>query len=104
MGNPDNFGFLQFETNLQEAKCGNVEWPARYILAQIYQAEVAYVEEVGGYSSQLTSLLRDQFCSVANACNVTDLHAVLTTFRTVFEVWIDVDNSATHCVKYGAGK
>merc|ERR1712039_347397 len=104
MGNPDNFGFLQFESDLQKPKCGNVEWPARYVLAQIYQAEVAYVQKVGSYSAQLTTLLRDSFCSVANACNITDLHAVLTTYRDVFKLQIDVDNSATHCVKYGASR
>merc|ERR1712203_20294 len=101
MHNPDNFGFLQFESDPQQPKCGNVEWPARYVLAQIYQAEVAHVQQVGSYSSQLAALLHDSFCSVANACNVTDLHAVLTTYKDVFKVQIDVDNSATRCVKYG---
>jgi len=104
MHNPDNFGFLQFTNHQQEKLCGNVEWPARYVLAQIYQAEVAYVQEVGSYTSQLTTLLRDSFCSVTNACNITDLHEVLTTYRDVFKVQIDVDNSATRCVKYGTDK
>jgi len=104
MHNPDNFGFLQFASNPQEPLCGNIEWPARYVLAQIYQAQVAYVQEVGKYSSQLAPLLQKRYCSVANACNVTDLQAVVTTFKDMFHLKIDVDNSATHCVKYGTSQ
>lgn len=102
MHNPDNFGFLQFATSMEEETCGNVEWPARYVLAQVYQAQVAYVKDVGRYSQSLQPLLAEKYCSVTNGCSINDLTKVLTAYSSNFNFAISVDNSATNCVKYGA--
>jgi len=100
MHNPDTFGFLQFAGADQEPVCGNIQWPARYVLAQIYQAEVAYVQDAGKYSADLKPLFVEKYCSVTNGCNATDLSAVLDMYKDKYNLVIKVDNEATHCVRW----
>merc|ERR1719453_803311 len=60
MHNPDSFGYLQFSPQ-GDKMCRNVQWLARFILAQIYQAEVQYLTNTalgnGSYTPSLKKLL-----------------------------------------------
>merc|ERR1712151_1450689 len=110
MHNPDTSGFLRFSHGDEGAKeCRNVEWPVRYFLAQIYQAQIQYVLRNGAYALSLHELLSSYvdeahntkvpYCSLENGCypsklkiiedNPADLHLMLT-----------VHNQATDCVRY----
>lgn len=100
MHNPDTFGFLQFATDASEPLCGNIEWPARYVLAQVYQAEVAYTQSTGRYASSLPALLRGGYCTIGNGCNATALRKVSTVYSRIYNLEIAVDNDATSCVRY----
>ena len=100
MHNPDRFGFLQFAGPGEEEVCGNVEWPARYVLAQVYQAEVAYVTSMGRYTSDVWSLIRGGYCSIYNGCNSTRLAEAATIYANMYNLRITVDNKAVSCVKY----
>ncbi|CAK9011429.1 unnamed protein product [Durusdinium trenchii] len=99
MHNPDTFGFLQFAQERGEALCGNVEWPARYVLAQIYQAEIAYVQTWGNYTENLWTLLRG-YCTLDNGCSAQSLSKVGSIYSHIFNLKIQVDASATTCVRY----
>lgn len=102
MHNPDTWGFLQFASDSDDVDCLNVEWPVRYVLAQLYQAEVAYAQETGVYTSDVTSLLDDGYCTIANGCNTTDMRTALSLVD-IFTVNVAVDNQATSCVRYAHG-
>jgi len=77
MHNPDNFGYLQFAEGIYGHQCRNILWPARFVLAQLYQAEVQYLSDVklgnGSYTANLDSLLQPNVCMIENACNTTAL-------------------------------
>merc|ERR1712110_791141 len=71
MHNPDNFGYLQFSTR-GDKLCRNVQWLGRFVLAQIYQAEVQYLMSAnlgnGTYTASVAELLAPSVCTIANAC------------------------------------
>ncbi|CAJ1427901.1 unnamed protein product, partial [Effrenium voratum] len=100
MHNPDTFGFLQFAPFGGEELCGNVRWPARYILAQVYQAQVAYAQRFGNYSSRVWPLLGREFCRLDNGCHARTLLQVATKYREIYNLKILVDNEAATCVRY----
>eukprot|EP00933_Yihiella_yeosuensis_P074466 TRINITY_DN83409_c0_g1_i1.p1 TRINITY_DN83409_c0_g1~~TRINITY_DN83409_c0_g1_i1.p1 ORF type:complete len:313 (+),score=37.86 TRINITY_DN83409_c0_g1_i1:101-1039(+) len=99
MHNPESFGFLQFAENGQDSVCGNFAFPVRYLLAQIYQAQVAFVIKHGMYAEDLKHLTcSTNYCNVDNGCSRTDLEKAL---EAPFQLTLDVKNQETHCVKYG---
>ncbi|CAJ1346989.1 unnamed protein product [Effrenium voratum] len=100
MHNPDTFGFLQFAPFGGVELCGNVRWPARYILAQVYQAQVAYAQRFGNYSSRVWPLLGREFCRLDNGCHARTLLQVATKYREIYNLKILVDNEAATCVRY----
>eukprot|EP00746_Dinoflagellata_sp_MGD_P022297 gnl/MRDRNA2_/MRDRNA2_152125_c0_seq1.p1 gnl/MRDRNA2_/MRDRNA2_152125_c0~~gnl/MRDRNA2_/MRDRNA2_152125_c0_seq1.p1 ORF type:complete len:505 (-),score=49.62 gnl/MRDRNA2_/MRDRNA2_152125_c0_seq1:23-1537(-) len=104
MHNPNTWGFLQFSSGSKEQLCKNMEWPARYVLSQVYQVMIAYVQVHGTYSADLAMLLRNNdFCQVSNGCNRTDMQEVLTTLKDVFKLQVATNNTATSCVRYATG-
>ena len=105
MHNPDVFGYLQFASESTTRRCKNVFWLSRYVLAQLYQAEVQYLQAVGlgdgRYTTELRELLRPEVCTVRNGCNATGL---LEALKYV-EVAIRADEKASGtCVRYEVGK
>lgn len=94
MHNPDTFGFLQFAQERGEALCGNVEWPARYVLAQIYQAEIAYVQTWGNYTENLWTLLRG-YCTLDNGCSAQSLSKVGSIYSHIFNLKIQARSLET---------
>merc|ERR1712107_412558 len=108
MGNPDTFGFLQFATKNEgtaASKCGNLEWPVRYLLAQIYQAQIQYIIAVGQYATTLAELTKNTssktYCTLENGCFLKDL-LLIEEHASELVLRIDVQNDATSCVKYDA--
>lgn len=80
MHNPDVFGYLQFAQHDRKL-CRNVQWLARFVLAQIYQAEVEYLMNDrlgnGSYTTSLANLLSPSVCRITNACNSSALALAL---------------------------
>ena len=99
MHNPDTFGFLQFAGPAEADLCGNVEWPARYVLAQVYQAEIAFVQSQGSYTESLEKLLKGGYCTLDNGCSASSLRKVATVYEHIFQLKIVVENAATSCVR-----
>merc|ERR1712137_1133342 len=111
MHNPDTFGFLQFagSDGTGAAICRNVEWPIRFLLAEIYQAQVQYVISKGVYASLLEDLMGNftdpksnksvPFCNMPNGCYLRDIRLIKDN-PTELVLRIDVDNDASTCVKY----
>ncbi|CAK9054954.1 unnamed protein product [Durusdinium trenchii] len=101
MHNPDVFGYLQFESTPDAASCRNVFWLSRFLLAQLYQAEVQYLMNRnfgnGTYTSNLVQLLNPSVCDISNACNATALQQALDYVN----VAIHVDGARSgKCVRY----
>jgi len=103
MHNPDMFGFLQFApppaSGGATAACRALEWPVRYVLSQVWRAQTAYAAASGRYAANVSAIAED-YCTVANSCNVEDLLAAMTTYSDVFHVEVEVDNAAASCVNY----
>merc|ERR1712192_11344 len=94
MHNPDVYGYFQFAPKATNT-CGNVQWLARFTLAQIYQAEIQFVIVNDRYTSSLTELLTDSYCKVDDAC---DMQAMVIVQKYVH---IKVDMGGAHsCAKY----
>lgn len=103
MHNPDVFGYLQFAEALDTPRCRNVFWLSRYVLAQLYQAQVHYLLQPelgnGRYAARLSELLRPSVCLVRNGCDATALARAL---RHV-DVALRADaGAAGRCVRYAA--
>eukprot|EP00927_Polykrikos_kofoidii_P049312 TRINITY_DN43386_c0_g1_i1.p1 TRINITY_DN43386_c0_g1~~TRINITY_DN43386_c0_g1_i1.p1 ORF type:complete len:590 (-),score=38.89 TRINITY_DN43386_c0_g1_i1:54-1721(-) len=108
MHNPENYGYLEFAKSLDAFatpnKCLNVQWLARFALAQIYQAEVGYLMNVhlgnGRYSSSLDDLLHGNTpvaaCTIENACNVTALRQL----SQLIDITISANDASSQCVRY----
>lgn len=81
MHNPDVFGYLQFADAPKMESCRNVFWLSRFVLAQLYQAEVQYLIQPdfgnGAFTSNLAELLNPRVCSISNACNASALQQAL---------------------------
>ena len=77
-------------------------WPARYVLAQVYQAEVAYAQSTGTYTCSIWKLLKGGFCTLDNGCYASSLFKVATVYARIFNLHIVVDNMATSCVRYAS--
>ncbi|CAE8625929.1 unnamed protein product [Polarella glacialis] len=107
MHNPDSFGYLQFATQEDAAakSCKNVQWLGRFVLAQLYQAEVQFLMNVdlgnGAYSASLAKLLDPSVCTIRNACNVT----ALSLAAGLAEIGISAQEgvSSGKCVRYEVG-
>lgn len=99
MHNPDAWGFVQFEETTDASLCKNAQWPVRYILAQVYQIEVAHVIATGSYSTDL-SMLVNEYCTVNRTCNATDMRTALSHQGQDFNVTVEVQTDATTCVRY----
>lgn len=100
MHNPDSFGYFQFEADGKQV-CRNVQWLARFVLAQLYQAEVQYLTNAtlgnGAYTPSLPQLLSPAVCTIANACNVT----ALALAASVVSVEISAqEGHRGNCVQY----
>ncbi|CAE8610430.1 unnamed protein product [Polarella glacialis] len=100
MHNPDTWGFLQFAAAHESAECRNVEWPARYLLSQLYQAEVAYFQVYGRFSEDIRQLSQPSLCRAEIGCSSASLVLALTSFSDIYEIDIVADNNATRCVLY----
>lgn len=123
MHNPDYYGYLEFApfdnthaavinpsaANLPAPPkpCRNIQWLARFALAQIYQAQVRYLTDVrlgnGTYAQKLDLLLLDppiapsSACTIENACNATALRQLEPFLR----LRVSADTSdAGKCVRY----
>jgi len=105
MHNPDNYGYLQFAdvSAVNTTKmCRNIQWLSRFVLAQIYQAEVQYLVNVslgnGAFTPSLEKLLSPNVCTIENACNATALRYL----TEVLDVNISADESRRigNCVRY----
>ncbi|CAJ1424702.1 unnamed protein product [Effrenium voratum] len=81
MHNPDAFGYLQFAPFGSTEPCRNVFWLARFVLAQVYQAEVQFLMNEhlgnGSFTSNVADLL-GAACTVSNACHSKALLAALS--------------------------
>lgn len=110
MHNPDNFGYLEFANGIFGNECKNVQWLARFVLAQIYQAQVQYLTNPrrgnGAYTSSLAKLLyhsnsRPSVCTIDNACN----SSVLSAAAEVLDISIVADDhrKTGPCAQYAIG-
>ncbi|CAK0881414.1 unnamed protein product [Prorocentrum cordatum] len=104
MHNPDNFGYLQFAAH-GEPRCRNVQWPARFVLAMVYQAEVQWLTNVslgnGSYSTSVARLLSPDACTIENACNATALQQALQ--HVSLKVDAAEGEKAGGCARYAVG-
>lgn len=104
MHNPDNFGYLQFSEG-SERVCTNVQWVGRFVLAQIYQAQISYLMDVslgnGTYTAKLADLISPLACSILNACNST----ALMLLADHVQITVDADAAAKTgaCARYAVG-
>lgn len=101
MHNPDTFGFLEFaDANATASElCGNAEWPARALLAQIYQAQVQYVIAEKKYASELSDLLSDTYCTLQNGCYIDDLKLIDENPSELSLSMVVINDDVT-CVNY----
>ncbi|CAE7240780.1 CODM [Symbiodinium sp. CCMP2456] len=99
MHNPDQFGYLQF-ANSTAPICSNVCWLARFVLAQIYQAEVHYLMTAGqgSFTSKIGDLLSVATCDISNACNVSTLVDALSYVD--ISIYADDGKRTGECVRY----
>eukprot|EP01063_Lacrimia_lanifica_P030080 TRINITY_DN4725_c0_g1_i1.p1 TRINITY_DN4725_c0_g1~~TRINITY_DN4725_c0_g1_i1.p1 ORF type:complete len:546 (+),score=181.64 TRINITY_DN4725_c0_g1_i1:55-1692(+) len=107
MHNPDVFGYLEFSAPGAAAKpaCRNVLWPARFVLAQLYQAQVQHLTNVakgnGAYAASVDKLLDPAVCTIDNACNATALAAAMVHMHV--EITADEHVTTGHCAQYAIG-
>merc|ERR1712190_274980 len=105
MHNPEQFGYFQFSDSANTRKCQNVQWLARFVLAQLYQAEIQYLIDVntgnGTYTNNLETLLLPQICTIDNACN----SSALSLLKDEVHIEISSQTGKTgQCAQYAVGK
>jgi len=99
MHNPNTWGYVQMASG-KETVCRDVQWPARHLLSQIYQLQIAQVQAEGSYTADLLSSVQSH-CTLANGCNATTVMQAVTTYSTLFNLQLTVNNNDTSCVLYG---
>jgi hypothetical protein len=102
MHNPEYWGLLQFEAGPpgSASLCGNVEWPVRHALTQVYRAERELMRLSGRYTTRLTELLDPRWCNTAthsSSCELADLRLLLGELNSTFGLEVTVDAAATRC-------
>jgi len=104
MHNPDYFGYFQF-TEHDSKSCKNVQWLGRFVLAQLYQAQVQFLTGPqwgnGSYSASLSKLMSESVCTIDNGCNSTALSLVAS--RVKITVTAEEGKKSGNCPRYAVG-
>eukprot|EP01052_Picozoa_sp_SAG31_P022737 SAG31_NODE_1824_length_7190_cov_43.812015_3_plen_303_part_00 len=109
MHNPEMWGMLQFagtpsrelSTPLQSDPelCHPIDFPARYVAAQLYRAQLRHMLAHKNYATTVDALLDPQLCSPETSCDAGAIKMAQET-PARFALHLQVEETSKRCVNY----